>query len=104
MLWMIVGLVLLIIELGIMSLFLLWIALGAFAAGIVAVFARSLPAEPDLPKFRRLAVEGGMPPAVGEQFSPANDLGNIQGPYSSRHRDTTGEVIRLAHFLFKLPK
>jgi len=38
MLWMIVGLVLLIIELSMMSLFLLWIAIGAFAAGIVAVF------------------------------------------------------------------
>ncbi len=38
MLWMIVGLVLLIIELSMMSLFLLWIAIGAFVAGIVAVF------------------------------------------------------------------
>ncbi len=38
MLWMIVGLVLLIIELSMMSLFLLWIAIGAFAAGIVAIF------------------------------------------------------------------
>ena len=36
-----------------------------------AVFARSLPAEPDLPKFRQLAVEGGMPPEVGEQVAHA---------------------------------
>jgi signal transduction histidine kinase len=31
-----------------------------------AVFARSLPQEPDLDKFRRLAVEGGMSPETGE--------------------------------------
>ncbi len=36
-----------------------------------AVFARSLPAEPNLDKFRRLAVEGGMPPEVGEQVAHA---------------------------------
>jgi len=36
-----------------------------------AVFARSLPAEPDLEKFRQLAVEGGMPPEVGEQVAHA---------------------------------
>ncbi len=38
MIWLIVGLVLLIIELGMMSLFLLWIAIGAFVTGIVAIF------------------------------------------------------------------
>ncbi len=38
MIWLIVGLVLLIVELSIMSLFLLWIAVGAFIAGIVAIF------------------------------------------------------------------
>ncbi len=36
-----------------------------------AVFARSLPAEPDLDKFRQLAVAGGMPPEVGEQVAHA---------------------------------
>jgi len=36
-----------------------------------AVFARSLPAEPDLAKFRRLAVAGGMRPEVGEQVARA---------------------------------
>lgn len=36
-----------------------------------AVFARSLPAEPDLPNFRRLAAEGGMAPEVGEQVARA---------------------------------
>jgi len=36
-----------------------------------AVFARSLPAEPDLEKFRQLAVEGGMSPEVGEQVAHA---------------------------------